>query len=175
MIHFITCFCAAFIHKYPKAQKDCQVISNFLSFWDLRLQKLLKNVGGIDPWGQFHQFFTSSFYSDHKKSSCKVFFALLGSAHIKAARKMLVKLTPGVNFINVLRTAFTLVDPKRVKKIQLSHMYLLTLAGSASVKAVRRTLMKLSPGVNFINYSSTTSVKAVRRTLMKLSPGFVFR
>jgi hypothetical protein len=31
---------------------------------------------------------------------------------------------PGVNFINILHTAFTLVDP---------------------VKAVRRTLMKLSP------------------------------
>jgi len=36
-------------------------------------------------------------------------------------------------------------------KIQLSHKYLFTLSGSVSVKAVRRTLMKLSPGVNFIN------------------------
>jgi hypothetical protein len=39
----------------------------------------------------------------------------------------------GVNFANVLRTAFTLVDPESVKKIQLSHLYLFTLAGSASV------------------------------------------
>jgi len=37
---------------------------------------------------------------------------LLGSSHIKASRKMLVKLTPGLNFINVLRTAFTHVDPE---------------------------------------------------------------
>jgi len=32
------------------------------------------------------------------------------------------------------------------KRIQLSHQYLFTLLGSASVKVVRRTLMKLSPG-----------------------------
>jgi len=49
--------------------------------------------------------------------------------------------TTGVNFINVLRTTFTLVDPKSVK-IQLSHKYLFMLLGSASVKAVRITLMK---------------------------------
>jgi hypothetical protein len=30
---------------------------------------------------------------------------------------MLVKSTLGVNFINILHTAFTLVDPKSVKKI----------------------------------------------------------
>jgi len=37
------------------------------------------------------------------------------------------------------------------KKIQLSHKYLFTVLGSACVKTVYRTLMKLSPGVNFIN------------------------
>jgi len=35
---------------------------------------------------------------------------------------------------------------QKCKKIQLSHKYLFTLLGSASVNAVRRTLMKLSPG-----------------------------
>jgi len=40
---------------------------------------------------------------------------------------------------------------KKRKKIQLSHKYLSTLSGSASVKAEHRMLMKLSPGVNFIN------------------------
>ncbi len=29
---------------------------------------------------------------------------------------MLMKLTPGVNFINVLRTAFTCADPESAKK-----------------------------------------------------------
>jgi len=33
----------------------------------------------------------------------------------KCTRKMLTKLTPGVNFINILRTAFALVDPESVK------------------------------------------------------------
>jgi len=34
----------------------------------------------------------------------------------KTACKMLVRLTLGLNFINVLRTAFTRADSKRVKK-----------------------------------------------------------
>ncbi len=62
----------------------------------------------------------------------------------KRAHKILMKLTPVVNFTNVLRTAFTLVDLKSVK-IPVSHWYLFTLSGSASVKAVHRSLMKLSP------------------------------
>jgi len=37
------------------------------------------------------------------------------------------------------------------KKIQLSHKYLFTLSGSASIKAVFWTLMKLSTAVNFTN------------------------
>ncbi len=57
---------------------------------------------------------------------------------------MIIKSTLAVNFINVLRTTFALVDPESVK-IQLSHQGLFKLLGSTSVKAVRRTLMKLSP------------------------------
>jgi hypothetical protein len=34
---------------------------------------------------------------------------------------------------------------QKCRKIQLSHKYLFTLSGSVSVKAARRTLMKLSP------------------------------
>ncbi len=51
----------------------------------------------------------------------------------------------GVNFINALRTAFALVDPKSVRT-RSSRQYLFTLLGSTSVKAVRRTLMKSTPG-----------------------------
>jgi len=57
---------------------------------------------------------------------------------------------PGVNFTNILREAFTLVDPKSVKKLQLSPQYLFTLSGSENVKAVHRSLMKLSPGFGFV-------------------------
>jgi len=63
-------------------------------------------------------------------------------------------LTPGLDFINVLRTAFTLVVPQSVRT-QSSCQYLFTLLGPMSVKAVRRTLMKLTPGVNFINVFCT--------------------
>ena len=47
----------------------------------------------------FIEVFTHSFYAlqsqNHKKLlDLAVFFAILGSAHVKAARSMLVKLTP---------------------------------------------------------------------------------
>jgi len=45
--------------------------------------------------------------------------------YVKAAVEMLVKLTPGLNFINVLRTAFTLVDPKSIKKTLMTKLYFL--------------------------------------------------
>jgi len=56
----------------------------------------------------------------------------------------LLLLSPGVNFINIQHTAFLLVDPKSVKKIDNLTVFF-TLLESASVKAVRKTLMKLSP------------------------------
>ncbi len=52
--------------------------------------------------GQFHQQFTGSFYVPRSQKRKKIqssylsFFALLGYAHIKASKKMLVKLTQGV-------------------------------------------------------------------------------
>jgi len=40
--------------------------------------------------------------SAKKTDNLSVFFAPLGSVRVKAAHKMLVKLTPGVNFTNLL-------------------------------------------------------------------------
>jgi len=45
------------------------------------------------------------------------------------------------------------------KKIQLSHKYLFTLSGSSSVKAVHRTLMKLSHGNRILRLLKTVNVK----------------
>ncbi len=59
--------------------------------------------------------------------------------------------TSGVNFINILRTAFPLVDPKSVKKIDNLTVFF-TLLGSARLKAVRRTLMKLSPTLSLYSF-----------------------
>ncbi len=52
-----------------------------------------------------------------------------------------------MNFINVLRAAFMLVDPECVKMtVKLSIFF--TILGSTSVKAApRKTLMKLTPDV----------------------------
>jgi len=36
---------------------------------------------------------------------------LLGSTSVKAVRRTLMKLSPGVNFTNILHIAFALVDP----------------------------------------------------------------
>ncbi len=57
---------------------------------------------------------------------------------------MLMKLPPGFDFINVLPTAFALVDPESVIT-QSSLQYHFTLLGSTSVKSVHRKLMKSTP------------------------------
>jgi hypothetical protein len=49
-----------------------------------------------------------------------------------------------------LRTTFTPLAPESVR-IQSSCQYIFTLLGSTGAKAVHRTLMKLTPGVDFIN------------------------
>ncbi len=73
-----------------------------------------------------------------------VFLMLLGSTRVKAVCRTLMKLTAGLNFINVLSTAFTSVDPKSVKRYWWLDWVLMIL-GSTRVKAVRRTLMKSTP------------------------------
>ena len=68
------------------------------------------------------------------------------------------RIHPGFDFINVLREAFTLVDPKSVKKIDNLTVFF-TLLGSLRVKAVRRTLMKLSPGFTVYIFASGLRTK----------------
>ncbi len=82
--------------------------------------------GALKPgMGQFHQCSMSSFCT-HRSWKPKntdyltVFFALSGSVCVKAACRMLLKLTPGLNFTNVLRTAFALVDPNSEKNSVIS-------------------------------------------------------
>ncbi len=70
---------------------------------------------------------------------------------------MLVKLTPGLNFINVLRTAFMCVDPRSVR-IQSNPQYLFTLLGSTCAKAARKTLMKSTPGLQIVKTANTKTV-----------------
>jgi len=78
--------------------------------------------------------------STKKTDDLTVFFALSGSACAKAACRMLMKLTPGVDF----KEAFMCLDPKSVK-IQSSRLYIFVLLVSAHVNASSKMLMKLTP------------------------------
>jgi len=57
---------------------------------------------------------------------------------------MLVKLTPGVNFTNKFTLSFYAHRSQKCKKTD-DLTFFFTLLGSASVKAVSRSLMKLTP------------------------------
>ncbi len=61
------------------------------------------------------------------------------------------KMTPGVNFTNILHTAFKHVDPKSVKKIDNLTVFFSPFSNLHAKKAVSRTVMKLSNVVNLIN------------------------
>jgi len=59
---------------------------------------------------------------------------------------MLVKSSPGVNFINVLHEAITRADPKCVKMtIKMSVFFALTLG-----KAACKIVVKLTPVIAFV-------------------------
>ncbi len=102
-------------------------------------------------WAQFHQHFTCPFFTDillpKKSQSWTVIRENVWNSlsYEKHECKMLMKLTPGVDFINVLHTAFTLVDPKSIKRYWRLD-WVLTLSGSTSSKDVRRMLIKVTPG-----------------------------
>jgi len=57
---------------------------------------------------------------------------------------MLMKLSPGINLINILRKAFTYADPKSAKKtVGLTIVF--ALSGSARVKASLQEWPKYGP------------------------------
>jgi len=75
---------------------------------------------------------------------------------------MLVKSTPGVDFINVLQTAFTRPDPKRAKKIVKLKVFF-ALLGSAQIKGACKTLVKLTLDLRFLiilNVQSGSTIAA---------------
>jgi len=64
---------------------------------------------GFGPFTQFRTLHGAFMRTDHKSAEntvkLSVFFALLGSAQVKAAHKMLVKLTTGDNKIQLTKKA----------------------------------------------------------------------
>ncbi len=76
---------------------------------------------------------------------------------------------PEINFVNMLTRSLYARRSQKRKKIQLSHKYLFTLFGSTGAKAVRRTLTKLTPGINFVNMLTRSLYK-----LKSSSPQLLF-
>jgi hypothetical protein len=73
---------------------------------------------------------------------------------------LLERSPPGVNFTNIFTRRFYAHSSQK-RKSQSSRQYLFTLLGSAGVKAVCRTLMKLSPGVNFTNLCEICKINSM--------------
>ncbi len=69
-------------------------------------------------------------------------FALLGPARIKAAQ--LMKLTPWVNFINVLRPSF-LYESKLSRFSLITFSFAIFRGNNICTKCARKMLMKLTP------------------------------
>jgi len=80
-------------------------------------------------------------------------------------------LMPALNFINVLRKAFTHTDPICVKIMTVKLSVFFTLLGSMRVKAARKTLMKLTLAVNFINtfYKTAFLSESISRSFFVLT------
>jgi len=68
--------------------------------------------------------------STKKTDNLTAFLVLLGYSHVEAARKMFMKLTPVVNFTNILQAAFALIflqknpkpNSKKRKAVQNSFL-----------------------------------------------------
>jgi len=107
------------------------------------------------PGVDFINIFTRSFY-DHSsqsvsqvKSSGQYLYTLLGYTRAKATRKMLLKLTPAINFINILHTNF--LHKYDVLAALPNYMYIKKSCQN-DVRTKKRAcimLMKLTPGVDF--------------------------
>ena len=99
----VVCVCASKVdHGFVGETERHLLVTNTVC---TRICPFHQRVGEIDlrsgNWGQFHQHYTNSFYTCRSQKRKKllelsVFFSLLESACIKAACKMLVKLTPGL-------------------------------------------------------------------------------
>jgi len=84
-------------------------------------------------------------------------------------KKSLIGSEKGVNFINIPEQLLLAQIPKAQKKTDKLPVFF-TLLGSGQVIAALRTLMKLTPGVNFINVLHTNF--SYQRRFGSLKSGF---
>ncbi len=90
------------------SQRQWKIIISSVAYEYSCIKVVLKKNAFFPTWAQFHQHSLSSFYAHrsqvHKKrqSSQLCHLALLGPTSVKAVHRTLMKLTPGINFINSL-------------------------------------------------------------------------
>jgi len=128
--------------QIPKAQKDIQVISVSLCFWDLLEKKLHVNVGEIDPLCQFYKrlFHTAQLFCNLPTVWICIFWR---NENGKAAYKMLIKLARKLcfsSFSNFFCQTWVFVAyGKKLKTKKLEKIF------------ARKSLEWLAPGPNLIN------------------------
>jgi len=94
-------------------------MGEIIMFWS-KLKRKLIWVTRVKIRGQFHQHFTSSFIA-HRSQKCKkdshdirIFWRFWDLSVLRLLFNMLVKLSLGVNFTNIL-SSFCTVDPESLK------------------------------------------------------------
>ncbi len=87
---------------------------------------------------------------------------------VKAARKTLVKLTPGGNFINGVHKAFTHIYPKSANKTVTWSVFF-ALLESECVKAARKALVKLTPDRVLTGSLFLTTKQSIHFSLVNFS------
>jgi len=111
--------------------------------------------------------------STKKTDGLTVLFALLGSAHIKAALKMLMKLTPIVNFTNILQAPF--LNERVLRRFSLVHQMTHMTHGGKGCKIGQKSevshIVTMVPiifrHVRVIDYFSSISVDDFKDVVWK--------
>jgi len=84
-----------------------QPLLKLCCFWLKKMSSYVRgDLGSISPTYLRKAFTGVALKSIRIQSSCLYLFTLLGSTRAKAEHRMLIKLTPGVNFINSLWADF---------------------------------------------------------------------
>jgi len=122
-------------HGFSLTKQDDYFWVNFDHFWNGIINFWIFETIICEKnqltWGQFHQHFTQIFKIKDPKSAkntvkSSVFSVLLGSVHIKAAHRILMKVTPVVNFIKYeeLRFSFQLrrvIIVEHLRNVLVAH------------------------------------------------------
>jgi len=95
-------------------------------------------------------------------TNLSVFFTLLGSAHVKAARKMLMKYITGVNFTNMFTSSFYLLRSQRYKNTVKLTVFL--CFWDLCVQKLQKDFGEIDPRCQFHHHEQLFLTESVLRT-----------